>query len=149
MRWSVVSLVSGQSDAGLGDAYDPTRRDSPGNVEPRSGDLRDNTQAIFACPHWNEVPSTQMQWRMTAIFRATATLAFFIPTRLTSFMPQAFRQDHLLVRAAARLLPPFPTLRFSSFIVGVVVSVIVSRRRSRRYVQYPPYDSNTKGDYFS
>jgi hypothetical protein len=26
MRWSVVSLVSGQSDAGLRDAYDPTRR---------------------------------------------------------------------------------------------------------------------------
>jgi hypothetical protein len=39
MRWSVVSLVSGQSDEGLRDAYDPTRRDSRGNVEPLSGDL--------------------------------------------------------------------------------------------------------------
>ena len=46
MRWSVVSLVSGQSDAGLGDAYDPTRRDSPGNVEPRSGDLASAKEAL-------------------------------------------------------------------------------------------------------
>jgi hypothetical protein len=30
-----------------------------------------------------------MQWRMTAILRAMATFAFFIPMRLTSFIPQA------------------------------------------------------------
>ena len=35
MRWSVVSLVSGQSDAGLRDAYDPTRGDSRGNAAVR------------------------------------------------------------------------------------------------------------------
>jgi hypothetical protein len=46
MRWSVVSLVSGQSDAGLRDAYDPTRRDSRGNVEPLSGDLGGAKEAL-------------------------------------------------------------------------------------------------------
>ena len=46
MRWSVVSLVSGQSDAGLHDAYDPTRRDSRGNVEPLSGDLGGAKEAL-------------------------------------------------------------------------------------------------------
>ena len=39
MRWSVVSFVSGQSDAGLRDAYESMRGDSRGNVEPLSGDL--------------------------------------------------------------------------------------------------------------
>jgi hypothetical protein len=46
MRWSVVSLVSGQSDAGLRDAYDPTRRDSRANVEPLSGDLGGAKEAL-------------------------------------------------------------------------------------------------------
>jgi hypothetical protein len=55
-------------------------------------------QAVFVCPHSNEVPSTQMQWRMIAIFRAIATLAFFIPIRLASFNPQARREDHFFVR---------------------------------------------------
>ena len=54
--------------------------------------------AAFALPHSNEVPSTQMQWRITAIFRAMATFAFFIPIRLASFIPHALREDHLLVR---------------------------------------------------
>ena len=33
-------------------------------------------QAGFAWPQSNDVPSTQMQWRITAIFRAMATFAF-------------------------------------------------------------------------
>ena len=37
---------------------------------------------------WNSVPSVQMAWRMTAILRATATLAFFAPMRLASLLPQ-------------------------------------------------------------
>jgi hypothetical protein len=44
-------------------------------------------QADFGCPHSNVVPSTQTQWRMTAILRAIATLAFFIPIRLISRTP--------------------------------------------------------------
>ena len=55
-------------------------------------------QAAFAWPQSNEVPSTQMQWRMTAILRAMATFAFFMPIRLASFIPQALREDHFLVR---------------------------------------------------
>src|SRR6476659_4749333 len=46
----------------------------------------------------NEVPSTQMQWRITAILRAMATFAFFMPTRFASFIPQALREDHFFVR---------------------------------------------------
>ena len=34
-----------------------------------------------ALPHSNSVPSTQIQWRMIASFRATATCAFLIPLR--------------------------------------------------------------------
>ena len=30
-------------------------------------------QTVFCWPHSNEVPSTQIQWRITAIFRAMAT----------------------------------------------------------------------------
>ncbi len=46
MRWSVVSLVGGQSDAGLRDAYDPARADTRGNVGPRSGDLASAKEAL-------------------------------------------------------------------------------------------------------
>lgn len=68
----------------------PARRTGPGAVE--------EGQAAFAWLHSKEVPSTQMQWRMTAIFRAMATFAFFIPTRFASFSPQALSVDHFLVR---------------------------------------------------
>ncbi len=61
-------------------------------------ELSGRDQAAFAWPHSKEVPSTQMQWRMTAIFRAMATFAFFIPIRLASFIPQALREDHFFVR---------------------------------------------------
>lgn len=55
-------------------------------------------QAGFAWPQSNDVPSTQMQWRITAIFRAMATFAFFTPIRFMSFIPQALREDHFFVR---------------------------------------------------
>ena len=58
-------------------------------------ELSGRDQAAFAWPHSEEVPS---QWRMTAIFRAMATFAFFIPIRLASFIPQALREDHFFVR---------------------------------------------------
>jgi hypothetical protein len=54
--------------------------------------------AAGALPHSNEVPSTQMQWRITAILRAIATFAFFIPMRLASSIPQALSDGHFLVR---------------------------------------------------
>lgn len=37
---------------------------------------------------WNSVPSVQIAWRRTAILRATATLAFLVPIRLASLLPQ-------------------------------------------------------------
>ena len=61
-------------------------------------ELAGKYQIGFGWPQSNDVPSTQMQWRITAIFRAIATFAFFMPIRLASFMPQAFREDHFLVR---------------------------------------------------
>ncbi len=55
-------------------------------------------QAALGWLHSNEVPSTQMQCRITAIFRAMATFAFFMPIRLASFVPQVLREDHFFVR---------------------------------------------------
>jgi len=75
----------------------PSQRDIAGPAnQARNFQVRD--QVGFAWPHSKEVPSTQMQWRMTAIFRAMATFAFFIPIRLASFIPQALREDHFFVR---------------------------------------------------
>ena len=42
----------------------------------------------------NVSPVSQIWWRMTAILRATATLAFFIPDRFAIRTPQAFSADH-------------------------------------------------------
>ena len=61
-------------------------------------ELYKSDQASFAWPQSNDVPSTQMQCRTTAILRAMATFAFLMPIRFASFMPQAFREDHFLVR---------------------------------------------------
>jgi len=41
--------------------------------------------AAFASPHSKLVPSVQMQCRMTAIFRATATFAFLARTNELGF----------------------------------------------------------------
>jgi hypothetical protein len=46
MRWSVVSLVGGLSDAGSRETDDPPRRASHGNVEPQSGDLAGAKEAL-------------------------------------------------------------------------------------------------------
>ena len=45
--------------------------------------------AVFAVSHSKTVPSVQMQCRMTASFRATATCAFFVPTRFARRTPHA------------------------------------------------------------
>ena len=70
-----------------------------------SQELSSHDHAAFGWPHSNEVPSTQMQWRMTAIFRAMATFALFIPIRLASFIPQALRDDHFSCDKAKRSRP--------------------------------------------
>src|SRR5579863_9272545 len=49
----------------------------------------------------NSVPSIHMRCRMTASFRATATLALRRPFRLVSFAPQAFSPDHFGTRVSS------------------------------------------------
>jgi hypothetical protein len=68
----------------------PARRTGPG--------LMRRDQAGLAWPQSNDVPSVQMQWRITAIFRAMATFAFFTPIRFARFIPQALSEDHFFVR---------------------------------------------------
>jgi len=47
----------------------------------------------------NSVPSTHMRCMMTANRRARATIAFFIPRRLTICIAQALSQDHFFERS--------------------------------------------------
>jgi hypothetical protein len=81
----------------------PSRRDVAGDVVRWEIAPIQGNQAAFGWPHSIAVPSTQMQWRMTAILRAIATFAFFMPMRLISRTPHAFRVDHFLVRWAFRM----------------------------------------------
>jgi hypothetical protein len=87
-------------------AYRRTTRDAqssppavPARTAPRlrGARWRTNGQAIAAsCIHQKSVPSVQMQCRMMASLRATATLAFLAPTRFISRTPHAFSGDQRL-----------------------------------------------------
>jgi hypothetical protein len=48
----------------------------------------------------NSVPSTQMRCIITAIRRASATIAFFMPRCLAIFIAQALSQDHFVERTS-------------------------------------------------
>jgi hypothetical protein len=48
--------------------------------------------------HWKSVPSHHMRCKITASFRATATLAFFKPPRFASLSPQALSEHHFGTR---------------------------------------------------
>src|ERR1700721_1086849 len=52
--------------------------------------------AATSLVHRNSVPSTQMRCMMTANRRASATIAFFIPRFLATFIAHALSQDHFL-----------------------------------------------------
>jgi hypothetical protein len=78
-------------------ATTPSQRDIASPAD-RTRNFKKSDQASFAWPHSNDVPSTQMQWRITAILRAMATFAFLMPIPLASFIPQALREDHFFVR---------------------------------------------------
>ena len=70
----------------------------PGKDSPRLRGARGWTsgQAIAAsCVQQKSVPSVQMQCRMTASLRATATLAFLAPTRFMSRTPRFQRRPAL------------------------------------------------------
>src|SRR3954466_15174837 len=47
--------------------------------------------AFLGAVKMNSLPSTHMRCRITASLRASATLAFFMPARLTSLAAQLFR----------------------------------------------------------
>lgn len=67
-------------------------------VEKRAGISQDMIRPSLPVPNQNDVPSTQTQWKITAIFRTMATFALFMPIRLASFIPQALKDDHFFVR---------------------------------------------------
>jgi hypothetical protein len=58
--------------------------------DPHGGDLLRATSLVQR----KSVPSTQMRCMITANRRARATIAFFIPLCLATFIAQAFSQDH-------------------------------------------------------
>src|SRR6185436_19502636 len=51
--------------------------------------------------HLNSVRSIHIRCRMTASFRATATLALRSPLRFASLMPQALSADHFSMRVSS------------------------------------------------
>ena len=85
-----VTTVPAGTPTGAADAAGPDHR------------MPDQAARIFV-PHSNSVPSIQMQCRMTAILRATATLAFLAPTRFINRVPHAFRVDQRWVRCSSTL----------------------------------------------
>jgi hypothetical protein len=72
------------------------RHHRPGRDDFREAELRIDCSSCChaaALLHSNWVPSIQIQWRMTAILRASAILAFLEPIRLASLVPQLFKLD--------------------------------------------------------
>ena len=62
--------------------------------------LRGNLYAAVAMvgrPWWKVEPLTHIRCMIIASFRATATNAFLLPTRLANFTPQAFSTDRFLL----------------------------------------------------
>lgn len=78
-------------------ATTPSQRDIASPAD-RTRNFTKSDQASFARPQSNDVPSTQMQCKTTAILRAMATFAFLTPILLASFIPEALRDDHFFVR---------------------------------------------------
>src|SRR5215469_2812539 len=59
------------------------------------------SQAAATClVHRNSVPSTHTRCMITANRRASATIAFFIPRCLATFIAQALSQDHFVERTS-------------------------------------------------
>ena len=70
---------------------------------PRSETGSGADHTILSVPNSKLVPSTQMQCSRTAILRATATFAFFVPIRFESRVPQAFGTDHFRIRCIIKV----------------------------------------------
>src|SRR6266404_5990166 len=64
------------------------------------GILHRSQAAATSLVHRNSVPSTHTRCMITANRRASATIAFFIPRCLATFIAQALSQDHFVERAS-------------------------------------------------
>src|SRR5215468_3270255 len=62
--------------------------------------LHRSQAAATSLVHRNSVPSTHTRCMITANRRASATIAFFIPRCLATFIAQALSQDHFVERAS-------------------------------------------------
>jgi len=95
---SVVKLTAG-SDRFTNSPY-------PSSHEGQSQPLRFRYGHAATAPsfvHWKSVPSTHMRCKTTAMRRARAIIALFIPLRWAAFTPQALIQDHFGIRISADL----------------------------------------------
>src|SRR5262249_10985193 len=64
--------------------------------------------------HRNAVPSTHMRCMTTASPRASATIAFFTPRCLATFIAQALSQDHFAERASMLWAASYSIIRIIS-----------------------------------
>jgi hypothetical protein len=75
----------------------PSRQGTPSRQSDGSR-LRSALESVHACPSLADqrksLPSQSMRWRIPASLRAAATVAFFVPIRLGSRVPQDFNADH-------------------------------------------------------
>jgi hypothetical protein len=62
--------------------------------------LHRSQAAATSLVHRNSVPSTHTRCMITANRRASATIAFFIPRCLATFIAQALSQDHFVERTS-------------------------------------------------
>src|SRR5215471_11921534 len=62
--------------------------------------LHRSQAAATSLVHRNSVPSTHSRCMITANRRASATIAFFIPRCLATFIAQALSQDHFVERTS-------------------------------------------------
>src|SRR6201987_4365869 len=88
---------------------DRTNASVPAETLVPAGGRRDAIVCYAVCmavsfdDHLKAVPSIHIRCRMTASFRATATLALRTPVRLASRMPQALSADHFATRVSSTL----------------------------------------------
>lgn len=81
-----ITAWKAQLEGGAWSPQPPSQRDIAGRS--RTGpETCKKDQTSLDCPQSNDVPSTQMQRRTTAILRAMATLAFLMPIRLACPRP--------------------------------------------------------------
>lgn len=84
----------------------PSQRRDLGSADLSSAHVRSSPSYAIAVSSFDQrklVPSTHIRWRMTPSLRAKATLAFFVPRRLATAIPHAFRPEKRTVRVSMAL----------------------------------------------